>query len=147
MPSSRAHLRSTSPSCVPILMKSLRKALGRVPDERPPRGLLDTSVVLELEQTEVASLPIEVAISAITMAELAAGTHATSDAEERARRQDRLQRAEAAFHPLPFDGEAARAYGLIYAPCRSREHRSGRISDPGAPVRWEAGEPALTHFR
>ena len=77
MPSSRAHLRSTSPSCVPILMKSLRKALGRVPDERPPRGLLDTSVVLELEQTEVASLPIEVAISAITMAELAAGTHAT----------------------------------------------------------------------
>ncbi|MGD0284869.1 MAG: type II toxin-antitoxin system VapC family toxin [Acidimicrobiales bacterium] len=96
-------------------MKSLRKALGRVPDERPPRGLLDTSVVLELEQTEVASLPIEVAISAITMAELAAGTHATSDAEERARRQDRLQRAEAAFHPLPFDGEAARAYGRIYA--------------------------------
>jgi predicted nucleic acid-binding protein len=55
------------------------------------------------------------AISAITMAELAASPHATSDADERARRQDRLQRAEAAFDPLPFDGESARAYGRIYA--------------------------------
>ncbi len=96
-------------------MKSLRRALAPVPDARRPRGLLDTSVVVELEQIEVTSLPIEVAISAITMAELAAGPHATSDSEERARRQDRLQRAEAAFHPLPFDGEAARAYGRIYA--------------------------------
>ena len=58
---------------------------------------------------------MELAVSAITMAELAAGPHATQDAEERARRQDRLQRAEAAFDPLPFDGEAARAYGRIYA--------------------------------
>ena len=49
------------------------------------------------------------------MAELAAGPHAAGDAEERARLQDRLQRAEAAFDPLPFDGEAARAYGRIYA--------------------------------
>ena len=60
-------------------------------------------------------LPMEVAISAITMAELAAGPHATGDSEERARRQDRLQRAEAAFDPLPFDSDAARAYGRIYA--------------------------------
>ena len=99
MPCFRVHLRSTSPSFVPILMKSLRRALAPLPDARPPRGLLDTSVLVELEQIEVTSLPIEVAISAITMAELGAGTHATSDTEERARRQDRLQRAEAAFHP------------------------------------------------
>ena len=65
---------------------------------------------------------MELAVSAITMAELAAGPHATQDAEERARRQDRLQRAEAAFDPLPFDGEAARAYGRIYA----AESASGR---------------------
>jgi len=64
-------------------METLRRALAPVLDERPPRGLLDTSVVMELEQIEVTSLPIEVAISAVTMAELAAGTHATSDAEER----------------------------------------------------------------
>ena len=49
------------------------------------------------------------------MAELAAGPHATSDENERARRQDRLQRAEATFDPLPFDAESARAYGRIYA--------------------------------
>ena len=49
------------------------------------------------------------------MAELAAGPHAATNAAERARRQDRLQRAEAAFDPLPFDGEAARAYGRVYA--------------------------------
>ena len=83
--------------------------------ERPPQGLLDTSVVIDLEQLDPSKLPIEVAVSALTMAELAAGPHAASDAEERGRRQDRLQRAEAAFDPLPFDGEAARAYGRIYA--------------------------------
>lgn len=49
------------------------------------------------------------------MAELAAGPHATTDVDERARRQDRLQRAEAAFDALPFDADAARAYGRIYA--------------------------------
>lgn len=49
------------------------------------------------------------------MAELAAGPHATADADERARRQDRLQRAEAAFDQLPFDGESARAHGRVYA--------------------------------
>ena len=83
--------------------------------ERPPRGLLDTSVVIDLERLDPSRLPIEVAVSALTMAELAAGPHAASDADERGRRQDRLQRAEAAFDPLPFDGESARAYGRIYA--------------------------------
>jgi predicted nucleic acid-binding protein len=87
-----------------------------VPDaQRAPRGIVDTSVVIDLEQLEATQLPVELAVSAITMAELAAGPHATDDADERARRQDRLQRAEAAFDALPFDGEAARAYGRIYA--------------------------------
>lgn len=40
------------------------------------------------------------------MAELAAGPSATNDPDEAARRQDRLQRAEAAFDPLPFDADA-----------------------------------------
>jgi predicted nucleic acid-binding protein len=87
-----------------------------LPDaQRPRRGLIDTSVVIGLEQLDADQLPVELAVSALTMAELAAGPHATSDADEQARRQDRLQRAEAAFDPLPFDGEAARAYGRIYA--------------------------------
>jgi predicted nucleic acid-binding protein len=82
---------------------------------RPSRGLIDTSVVIDLDQIDAERLPNELAISALTMAELAAGPHATGDAGERARRQDRLQRAEATFDPLPFDGDCARAYGRIYA--------------------------------
>ncbi len=99
--------------------------------ERPPRGLLDTSVVIDLERLDPSKLPIEVAVSALTMAELAAGPHAASDADERGRRQDRLQRAEAAFDPLPFDGEAARAYGRIYAAVTAsgRKARGSRAVD------------------
>jgi predicted nucleic acid-binding protein len=86
-----------------------------VPDRRHGRGLIDTSVVIDLEQIDAAALPEELAVSAMTMAELAAGPHATADPAERARRQDRLQRAEATFEPLPVDGETARAYGRVYA--------------------------------
>lgn len=49
------------------------------------------------------------------MAELSGGPSATDDVAERARRQDRLQRAEAAFDPVPFGVAAARAYGRVYA--------------------------------
>ncbi len=76
--------------------------------DRPERGLLDTSVVIDLETIPAASLPLEVAISAVTLAELAAGPHATDAPTERGRRQDRLQRTEAAFDPRPFDTDAAR---------------------------------------
>jgi predicted nucleic acid-binding protein len=86
-----------------------------VRDPRHARGLIDTSVIIDLEQIERADLPLEVAVSAITMAELAAGPHATAEPAERARRQDRLQRAEATFEPLPVDAEVARAYGRVYA--------------------------------
>lgn len=82
---------------------------------RAPHGLIDTSVVIDLEHIDAGQLPRELAISTLTMAELAAGPHATADTAERARRQDRLQRAEATFDPLPFDGDSARAYGRIYA--------------------------------
>jgi predicted nucleic acid-binding protein len=86
-----------------------------VADRRHVRGLIDTSVVIDLELIDPDNLPQELAVSAITMAELAAGPHATSDSAERARRQDRLQRAEATFEPLPVDAEVARAYGRVYA--------------------------------
>lgn len=79
------------------------------------RGLIDTSVVIDLDELDPERLPIEVAVSALTMAELAAGPHASNDADQRARRQDRLQRAEVVFDPLPFDANAARAYGRVYA--------------------------------
>ena len=86
--------------------------------DRLPRGLLDTSVVIDLDRIPVNALPVEVAVSAITMAELAAGPAAATSEAERARRQDRLQRAEAVFDALPFDAEVARAYGRIYSAVR-----------------------------
>jgi len=86
-----------------------------VADPRPPRGIVDTSVVIDLDRVDPTALPAELAISAVTLAELAAGPHATADPAERARRQDRLQRTEAAFEPLPVDAAVARAYGRLYA--------------------------------
>jgi len=82
---------------------------------RPKRGLLDTSLVINLDSIAFDRLPEEGAVSALTVAELAAGPHATTDPVERAVRQDRLQRTEAAFDPLPFDLAAARAYGRVLA--------------------------------
>lgn len=86
-----------------------------MPDPARARGVLDTSVIIGLERLDPATLPLQAAIAAITLAELAAGPHATSDPSESARRQQRLQLAEATFDSLPFDADCARAYGLVYA--------------------------------
>lgn len=76
--------------------------------------MLDTSVVIDLELLDPASLPLASAIAAITLAELAAGPHAVSDVQERARRQRVLQVAESNLECLPFDEQAARAYARLF---------------------------------
>ncbi|MEZ4596233.1 MAG: type II toxin-antitoxin system VapC family toxin [Chloroflexota bacterium] len=79
-------------------------------------GLLDTSVVIDWhDPSVVAALPDEVAISAITAAELAAGPLLAATPSEAARRQARLQEVEARLEPLPFDEAAVRSYGLVVA--------------------------------
>ena len=90
------------------------------------KGLLDTSVVLDHDLLDPALLPDEAAISAVTIAELAAGPHATDDPDERARRQDRLQWAAATWDPLPLDADAARAYGRVFAAARSAGRTGSR---------------------
>lgn len=106
-------------------------ASNPVADERVERGVLDTSVVIDLDEIDPGRLPLVMAVTALTMAELTAGPHATHEPDERARRQDRLQRAEAVFDPLPFDTNAARAYGPIYAAVvtRGRKARGPRAVD------------------
>ena len=98
---------------------------------RHQRGILDTSVIIDLDEIDAKRLPVSVAVSAVTLAELAAGPHATADPGERGRRQDRLQRAEATFDPLPFDNEAARAYGRVFAAvvAAGRKARGARAVD------------------
>lgn len=112
-------------------MRRSTRTRPRVPDRRHPRGLVDTSIVIDLEHIPEDLLPAEIAVSAITLAELAAGPHATADQSERARRQDRLQRAEATFEPIPFDASTARAYGRVYAAIVSagRKARGRRAVD------------------
>lgn len=102
-----------------------------VAEPRHQRGLIDTSVVIDLGQVDSAELPSEIAISAVTLAELAAGPHSTADPDERARRQDRLQRTEATFESLPVDGAVARAYGRVYAAVAAggRKARARRAFD------------------
>ena len=88
------------------------------------RGLLDTSVVIDIDAIDSALLPAETAISAITLAELAAGPHATNDERERGRRQDRLHWAASHWNPLPLNADVARAHGRIFATLKE----SGRTS-------------------
>jgi predicted nucleic acid-binding protein len=89
-------------------------------------GLLDTSVVIDWhDPIVVAALPDQMAISAITMAELSAGPHLASTPAEAARRQARLQEVEGKLEPLGFDGATARSYGLVVAAV-AREGRKPR---------------------
>lgn len=92
--------------------------------EAPRRGLLDTNIMILRSRIAPEDLPDEMAISAVTLAELSAGPHEVRpgteqdvyfEATERARRLDVLQRAEHEFDPIPFDADAARAYGRVTA--------------------------------
>jgi predicted nucleic acid-binding protein len=94
------------------------------------RGVLDTSVLLDHDQIIADQLPDESAITAVTLAELAAGPHATENKDERARRQDRLQWATATWDPLPFDADSARMYGRVFAAARAAGQSSrARLAD------------------
>jgi hypothetical protein len=117
----------------------------RVAERRHRQGLVDTSVVIDLGRVDPAMLPAEIAVSAVTLAELAAGPHSTNDPDERARRQDRLQRTEATFESLPVDDAVARAYGRVYAAVASsgRKTRGRRAFDLLIAATALAGELPL----
>lgn len=92
--------------------------------ESHPRGLVDTNILILRKWIDPDELPAEIAISAITLAELSAGPHGVrrndeqddyDEHAERARRVDVLQRAENEFDPIPFDAEAARLFGRVTA--------------------------------
>jgi tRNA(fMet)-specific endonuclease VapC len=88
-----------------------------------PRGILDTSTVIMLEKlVDAETLPTEPLITAVTLAELSVGPLVAREESERVARQTQLQQAEADFKPLPFDADAARAFGSVAASLR----RAGR---------------------
>lgn len=89
-----------------------------------PRGLVDTNIVILRDRLTPGVLPDEVAISAVTLAELSAGPHAVVGDDpparvERGRRTAILQRTESEFEPLPFDAPAARVYGQLSGAVRA----------------------------
>jgi tRNA(fMet)-specific endonuclease VapC len=93
------------------------------PAVRHDRGVLDTSTVILLSRlTDPDVLPVEPMITAVTLAELSAGPLLASSDDERAARQAHVQQAEADFDPVPFDAQAARAFGRVTLSLR----RSGR---------------------
>jgi hypothetical protein len=107
--------------------------------ERHAQGLLDTNIVILRSWIDPAELPDDMAISAITLAELSSGLHDVrrndeqdryDEHAERARRLEILQRAENEFDPIPFDAEAARIYGRVAAGVIATGRKSrGRLAD------------------
>jgi predicted nucleic acid-binding protein len=88
-----------------------------VPAEQPS-GLVDTNILILQHLITPGELPETMAISAVTLAELAAGVHQTGgpdESAERARRLDLVPRVENSFVPIPFDSDAARMFGRIAA--------------------------------
>jgi predicted nucleic acid-binding protein len=107
--------------------------------EPPRQGMLDTNILILRPWIDPAELPDEMAISAITLAELSAGPHEVrpnneqdkyEEHAERARRLEILQRVEAEFDPVPFDAEAARIFGRVTAAVIAAGRRPrGRVVD------------------
>ncbi|WNB85741.1 type II toxin-antitoxin system VapC family toxin [Cellulomonas sp. ATA003] len=76
------------------------------------RAVLDTSVVIA---TDVGPLPGELAISAVTLAELHFGVLVTADTAVRAERLRRLSVLQRRFDALPVDEAVAASYGRLAA--------------------------------
>ena len=90
-------------------------------------ALLDTSVVIDLDDPAVLdALPESSAISAITLAELAAGPHAAGDPHERARRQQRLQLVEAGFESAFLRRCRGSLLRPVYAAVRAADRQPRR---------------------
>lgn len=95
------------------------------------RALIDTSVAVRLRETELPQLPLELAISTLTMAELVRGPQVARRDLEKARRRRYLRRIEASIEALPFDSHCAHAYGGVSAAVEriGRRPRGSRVVD------------------
>lgn len=92
-----------------------------------PDWLLDTSVIIALNEAQPTEPPQRAAVSAMTLAELHTGVLTASDAQ-RPRRLAILTIAERCFEPLPVDPLVALHYGRLMAEAR-RAGRKVRVAD------------------
>jgi predicted nucleic acid-binding protein len=107
------------------------------------RAVLDTSVLIGA----AAPGELEGAISAASLAELHFGVLVAVDADERARRAQRLGVVEATFDPLPIDAAVAREWGRLAAAITDRggQPRRRAMDLAIAATANVAGVPLLTH--
>lgn len=107
------------------------------------RALLDTSVLIGADPPE----DVEAAISVASITELHFGLLVTDDAEERARRTDRLAAVEAVFDPIPISVEIGRGWGRLAATVARRggKPRRRQIDLAIAATALAEGVPLLTH--
>lgn len=80
---------------------------------RHQRVLLDTSVIIEPPTAGLSTLGDEMAISVVTVAELAFGIESVSDPIDQLRRRQRLESMVRAFDVLPVDADSAMLYGVL----------------------------------
>lgn len=112
--------RSFGPTSTATSIRTLRLATGLTED----RGLIDTSVAVDLTTIDREKLPAIIAVSALTLAELVVGPASAGHELKRARRQQRLQYIEANVEPLPFEARCYRAYGPVYTAVLSTGRRA-----------------------
>jgi predicted nucleic acid-binding protein len=95
------------------------------------RGILDTSVFIADEQGRALareSLPDEVAVSVVTIAELMLGIHLAASDDVRGQRLTTLRSVESAYAALPIDDDVAAAFALLVASAR-RLGRRPKVQD------------------
>lgn len=86
------------------------------------RGVVDTSVLIDLALGVELTMPEQATISVVTLCELHHGVLSAGD-DHRARRLATLVLAERRFHALPLDARVAPHYGRMIAAARRRGRR------------------------
>lgn len=107
--------------------------------------LLDTSVLVE-PPSNLDSIAERVAVSTLSIAELASGLGSTNDPVEHARRYERFERILNVYSPLPYSASAARLYGALCDAVRAagRNPRPRRFDLLLASVAGDLDIPILT---
>lgn len=109
-----------------------------------PRGLLDTSFFIAFERPrKPREAPALGAVSAVTIAELAAGVALAASAQARHRRQSTLALARR-FDPMPFDDRCADAFATVAAAVRSAGGRVRQFDAAIAATAVANGIPVFT---
>ncbi|MEJ7876701.1 MAG: PIN domain-containing protein [Solirubrobacterales bacterium] len=88
------------------------------------RGLLDTSVLIAIDEAGSREIPDSSGISVISLGELRAGVILARDETSRSLRENRLAFVRRTFELLPVDGHVAHHFGEALAWARSKRRLS-----------------------